>query len=177
MAMVRATELLMSTQRRSSRCSRKDFIGPPSCSSSGRSASSSLAMTGSAQEQSGFGIAGGMRHRRIDGSRSGRQRSRGLRRRVIRSIVNFIGDFARGFLEFLDPLAQAASQLRQLLGSKKNQDHCENQDDFPATQPCCNNCIHNSRNYSTPGGIDSKAPKPASTLAVHGSLAPDSNLM
>src|SRR5689334_14692717 len=44
--------------------------------------------------------------------------ARGRRRVDVHRFVQFILDFARGLLEFLDALAEAASEFRQFLGAE-----------------------------------------------------------
>jgi len=62
---------------------------------------------------------------------------------IIHGILDFVGDFAGGFLEFLDALAEALGELGYFLGAEKNQDGRENHNQFStAHSKNCKTCIH-----------------------------------
>jgi len=56
------------------------------------------------------------------------------RGRFIHCGLNFIRDVLRGFLEFLDALAEAFGEFGQFLCSKEDQDEREDENDLTAAQ-------------------------------------------
>src|SRR5436190_22306980 len=118
-----ATPLLISIQRRSSRCSRNVFTGPPPSSSlsSGRGSSVGSAMKKpAAWTQLDFGHGG-----RLSGGFSvgiGRGRFRGLGRRFVNCPFEFIGHLAGCLFEFINPFAKSLGKFGNPLGAKQDQD-------------------------------------------------------
>src|SRR5262249_33218240 len=100
-----AAALLTSIQRRSSRCSRKDFTGPPSSSDSvsvsgERPSSGSLTMGKNRQPGSGLLARGGFRHGRgiLVGHGGGGQLLLGRRGRLIHGIMDLVRHLVRRLL-------------------------------------------------------------------------------
>src|SRR5207302_1142161 len=56
--------------------------------------------------------------------------------RLVHRAANLISHFAGCLLEFLYAGAEPLGQFRKLLGSKQNQNHCQDQNDLPATEKC-----------------------------------------
>src|SRR5277367_5215409 len=105
------TPVLTSTQRKSSRCSRKDFTGPPP-SSGGSEENSAMENCGWKNQRSNDFRFRRLRLRgRIGGGKSlGGRHGRG--RLSSGGIIDFIRHILRGFFEFLDAMAQAFGQFR-----------------------------------------------------------------
>ena len=59
-----------------------------------------------------------------------------LRRRrwFIHGGLNFVGNFLRSFLEFLDALAESLSEFGEFLRSEEDQDEREDENNLTATQ-------------------------------------------
>ena len=61
---------------------------------------------------------------------------------ALRFPVHLVADFARGFLEFADALAEALGQLREFLGAKEQENGQKDNDPFPTLNKCQHVRVH-----------------------------------
>ena len=138
----------MSTQRKSSRCSRKVLTGPPSASS-GRSGS---LVAGHAEKCPAVRPWAGWKAAKRSGRAATGAVCSGFVRlggRLGRRVLDFVRHFARRLFEFLDALAQTAGQFGNFLGAEQKQDGQNHDDPFPCRQKSCKHGIHKFCRAST----------------------------
>src|ERR1035437_2201677 len=129
-----AAAILMISQRKSSRCSRKDFTGPPPSVASGGSGKESAMKTGNQPGTSndlGFRRQRGRRHGGLGGGVGRRPFGRGSLRLLV---FHRIRHFARSFFKFVDALAQTLGKLGNPFRAEQNQDHHHHDQQFSSAQ-------------------------------------------